>query len=130
MEDEIKARVDQFIVAEVDSVSHLEALLLLWSGQSKQWTAEGMAKALYVKIQLAEGILKDLSQRNLAVITSGNPDLYVFDSTSEERNQVIGALDTIYRREIVRISTLIHSKGSRSMREFAKAFRFTKDPEP
>jgi hypothetical protein len=130
MEDELKARVDQFILGQIDSVSHLEALLLLWSGKSKQWSAEEMAKALYVKAPLAEGILKDLAQRNLATITAGTPDLYSFDSASDERNRVIEALDTIYRREIVRISTLIHFKGSRSIREFAKAFRFTKDREP
>jgi hypothetical protein len=36
-------------------------------------------------------------------------------------------VDTAYRREIVRISTMLHSKTSPSVREFARAFRFKKD---
>lgn len=128
-EHEIRRQVDQFILDEIDTVSHLEALLLLWSGKSKQWSVEDMAKAIYVKPAFAERVLRDLAQRGMAVANSGSPDRYSYNSGSEEKSNLVQALDTIYRREIVRISTMIHSKGSPSMREFAKAFRFTKDRE-
>jgi hypothetical protein len=124
---EIRRQVDQFVLDQIDSVPHLEALLLLWSRRPQKWSASEMAKALYVDPNFAEQVLSDLSQRKLAIEISGAPDSYSYDAESEERNRLIQALDAIYRREIVRISRMIHAKGSLAVREFAKAFRFTKD---
>jgi|SRR5581483_574703 DNA-binding MarR family transcriptional regulator len=126
-DQEIRGQVDRFVLDEIDSVPHLEALLLLWSRRPQEWSATDMAKALYVERSFAEQVLKDLSQRKLAVAVSGSSDRYSYDAESEERNRLIEALDAIYRREIVRISRMIHAKGSAAVREFAKAFRFTKD---
>ena len=126
---EIRGQVDQFVIDEIDSVPHLEALLLLWTNRPKEWSAEEMWKALYVESAFAERILKDLSQRKLAVLRPQSSDRYSYDAGSEARNQQVQALDAIYRREIVRISRMIHAKGSPAVREFAKAFRFTKDRE-
>ncbi len=126
---EIRGQVDQFVIDEIDSVPHLEALLLLWTNRPKEWSAEEMGKALYVESAFAERILKDLSQRKLAVLRPQSSDRYSYDAGSEARNQQVQALDAIYRREIVRISRMIHAKGSPAVREFAKAFRFTKDRE-
>jgi hypothetical protein len=39
----------------------------------------------------------------------------------------MGRTEAVYRRQIVRISTLIHSKPSSAVRDFARAFRFTKE---
>ena len=126
---EIRGKVDQFVLDEIDSVPHLEALLLLWSQRPKKWSADEMGKALYVESAFAEGILKDLSQRKLATGHQESSDTYSYDAASEGKNELVQALDTIYRREIVRISRMIHAKGSAAVREFAKAFRFTKDRE-
>lgn len=128
-EKEIRRQVDQFVLEEIDSVPHLEALLLLWSKQPKQWSHEEMGKALYVESATAERILKDLSQRKLAAADPESATRYSYDATSEERNKIVHALDAIYGREIVRISRMIHAKGPLAVREFAKAFRFTRDRE-
>jgi hypothetical protein len=39
------------------------------------------------------------------------------------------AVAVTYSRELVRLSTLIHSRASLAVREFARAFRFTKEKE-
>lgn len=88
-----------------------------------------MGKALYVESATAERILKDLSQRKLAAADPESATRYSYDATSEERNKTVHALDAIYGREIVRISRMIHAKGPLAVREFAKAFRFTRDRE-
>jgi hypothetical protein len=36
-------------------------------------------------------------------------------------------VDATYRRELVRISSMIHSKPSPAVRQFARAFRLKKD---
>ena len=124
---EIRKDVDEFVLAEIDSVPHLEALLILWRQRPKDWSAAEMGKALYVEPGFAEQILKDLVQRKLAAAAPHSSDRYSYNAASEERNSLIQALDAIYRREIVRVSRMIHGKGSAAVREFAKAFRFTKD---
>jgi hypothetical protein len=44
-------------------------------------------------------------------------------------NPMLENVDAIYRKEVVRISSLIHSKGSAGLRDFARAFRIRKDKE-
>jgi hypothetical protein len=44
-----------------------------------------------------------------------------------ERDQLLGSLNAIYREEMIRISTMIHSKPSSAVREFARAFRLKKE---
>ena len=50
--------VDRFIAEQIDTVPHLEALLLLWNSRPKAWTVPEMAHALYVPSELAENILR------------------------------------------------------------------------
>ena len=56
-------------------------------------------------------------------------DQYYYRSNSDQQgtDALIDSVDKTYRREIVRVSTLIHSKGSSAVRDFARAFRFTKE---
>jgi hypothetical protein len=72
-------------------------------------------------------ILKDLASRQLIVEVSGSRGQYTLLAESPEDLAMLAALDRTYRRELVRISTMIHSKASRAVRDFARAFRFTKD---
>jgi hypothetical protein len=122
-EDPDREEVDRFIVEEIESVPHLEALLLLWKRQPNQWSPQEMADALYVSTSAAEPILLDLKQRGFAKLESGK---YSYHATGE-RSELIAKVDRTYRRELVRISTMIHAKPSAAVRAFARAFRFTKD---
>jgi hypothetical protein len=121
------SRIDQFILEQIDSVTHLEALLLIWNSRPKVWSAEDMGKVLYVRNEFATKILDGLSQRGLiATPASGTYTALVAD---EERTTLLEEVDAAYRRELVRISSMIHSKAPAGVRDFARAFRFTKDKE-
>jgi len=123
--------VNQFILEEIDSVPHLEALLMLWNTRPKPWSVEGMAKALYVSPETAHKILQDVAQRGLIVPVSapGAAEQYGYQSQSADRDALLRAVESTYRRELVRVSTMIHSKASPAVREFARAFRFTKEKD-
>ena len=54
-----------FIDEQIDSVSHLEALLLIAEEPSKSWTEEELALRVYVEKAVARGILQDLVRRRL-----------------------------------------------------------------
>ncbi len=122
-EDRVSKDVEQFVLDEIDTVPHLEALLLFWNKRPQGWTLEEMAKALYVSTEVTRPILADLERRGLIALTENNGFLY----RSSERDSVVEALDKAYRREVVHISNMIHSKPSASLREFARAFRLKRD---
>jgi hypothetical protein len=127
MEVTRRLQVDRFIIEQVDSVPHLEALLLLFNSRPKVWSTSEMAKSLYVRNEVAFKILDGLLQRTLISAGRGNPGLFFYSGGDHGRNRLLEAVDTVYRKEVVRISSLIHSKGSAGGRDFARAFRFKRD---
>lgn len=121
------ADVYEYILEKIDSVPHLEAVILLWNSRPVGWTAEELASRLYVPPERTAEILQDLIRQQLVQQTSASPPRFSYLPRSEEQNEWMFRVDTAYRREIVRISTMLHSKASSSVREFARAFRFKKD---
>lgn len=123
------AAVEKFIHEEIESVPHLEALLLLWKTRPQAWTAGEMAGALYVSEAEAAGILEGLGRQRLCKTGSGTVDCWTYDGASGKLNDLVERVESAYRLELVRISRMIHAKGTRGMRGFAEAFRFKKDRE-
>lgn len=121
------AAVVQFILDEIESVPHLEALLLIRSSRPRKWTVEDLSKRLYISREGVRILLDDLIRRKLALFDA--PSSTYSYAASEDRDRVIRSLDEIYRRQVVRVSQLIHSKPSAAVRDFARAFRFTKKDE-
>ena len=62
-EDLVRRQVDQFVLEEIDSVPHLEALLLLWNSRPKHWSPEDMGKALYLTSEYTQPVLQELANR-------------------------------------------------------------------
>ena len=123
------AKVDRFIVDEIDSVPHLEALLLLWRTAPQPLTAAQIAKQLYISQSQGAAIAEDLHRRGLIGSEHDSAATFFYDTQNESRNQLMQAVDTTYRRELIRISGIIHSKPSAGVRAFANAFRFRKDKD-
>lgn len=123
----LRQQVDEFLREEIDTIPHLEALLLAWNGRPRQWTVEEMAAQLYVDVGKTRNILQDLVRRDLLAMIPEAPEQYGYKSG--ERDALIQAVESTYRKELIRISRMIHSKAAPGVREFAQAFRFTKDRE-
>ncbi len=128
MGDPVRIDVDQFVLEQIDTVPHLEALLLIWKSRPQPWSVEEMARALYLSAEQTQNLLQDLAQRNL-LLPSGNAQQYCYLPNSKERDELLEAVDRAYRRELIRISRMIHSKASPAVREFARAFRLKKDKD-
>jgi hypothetical protein len=86
-----------------------------------------MARSLYVRSEAAAKILDSLVQRNLIAMRPENPGIYLYNPDIEGKNRLLQHVDAVYRKEVIRISSLIHSKASAGVRDFARAFRFKKD---
>jgi hypothetical protein len=87
-----------------------------------------MAKGLFVARAAAKEILNDLVRQRLIVPVSRVDEAYRYES-EPDKDQLLAAVDSTYRRELIRISRMIHSKPSKAVREFARAFRIKKDRE-
>lgn len=128
---EEKARaehVDHFILEQIDTVPHLEALLLTWRRRPKTWSVDEMAAQLYVPTDQSARILRELTARGLLREADSGPGRYQYGS-SEEQDRLVADVDAIYRRDLIRISRMIHAKAPSALRDFARAFRFTKEKE-
>ncbi|MFP5227914.1 MAG: hypothetical protein ACLGXA_09815 [Acidobacteriota bacterium] len=115
--------VDRFVLEEIESVPHIEALLILWNARPRVCSLEDLSALLYLPEDRTRRILDDLQQRSL-VVSSEKGHAY---NSAPARDSLLDHVDRTWRRELVRLSNLIHSKASPAVREFARAFRFKKE---
>jgi len=119
--------VYEFILQKIDSVPHLEAIVLLWNSRPVAWSAEELATRLYIDPAKVTALLRDLVRLQLIAESAGSPPRFAYSQRSKEQDELMQSLDAAYRRDLVRISTMIHSKISSSVLEFARAFRLKKE---
>jgi hypothetical protein len=117
----------EFILEKIDSVPHLEALILFWNSRPVGWTHEEMASRLYVSSEQVVEIVRDLIRLQIVQELSAAPAKFSYLSRSPEQDDLMRRIDEAYRRDLVRISTMVHSKASSPVREFARAFRLRKE---
>jgi hypothetical protein len=123
---EISERVLRFIAESVDSVPQIEALLLLWQEPDKGWSVDDIAARIYVTRETAQSILRSLQVRQLA--TFDNPaSSYRYSAAWDTSGTLMAEVAAVYRRQLVRVTTIIHSGASSSVRAFARAFDLKKD---
>lgn len=123
---EIPSEVLDFIYRRIDSVPHLEALLLLWEEPSVTWTQEDISRRVYVSLDKAGLILQDLAKHGFIIAEVEVAGGYHYEQGWDEA-QIMPRVAASYRQNIVHVSNLIHSKpASDAVQEFARAFNFTK----
>ena len=118
----------QFVVDHLDTIPHLEALLLIWQNQDTRWTADLLAGRIYVSHPVARNVLSDLYRRGALSSEGGFDPIYLFRGSWDSERQMLPRLAELYRRQLVQITKLIHSRSSLSAREFARAFQIKNDP--
>jgi hypothetical protein len=122
---EISQDVLDFITRRIDSVPHLEALLLMWEQPDVAWTEEEMFRRVYVSRDQARVILLDIARHGFSVPSANVPSGYCYDPTWDEA-QLMPRVAATYRRHLVHVANLIHSRAaSGAVEEFARAFKFT-----
>jgi hypothetical protein len=122
-DDPIPADLRDFILRYIDSVAHLEALLLLRAGPATAWEPSLVAARLYTNAEQAGEVLAQLCDEHLLVCENG---LYRYGGQPPEHIAMIDRLADSYTKQLIPITNLIHSKPRR-IRQFADAFKFRKD---
>ncbi|MEO6078875.1 MAG: hypothetical protein ABIQ86_03745 [Steroidobacteraceae bacterium] len=124
LEGEFPDDVLRFIERRIDSVPHLESLLLLWENPAVAWTESDISARVYVSRDQAQSILRDLARHGLINVTSDVSNRYSYNVAWDELHLMDKVAKT-YRKHLVRLAELIHVKaGSEAVRDFARAFKF------
>ena len=101
----------------------------MWRNRPYQWTSEEMAKRLFVSPDYARNICQDLVRQDLIIAIHGENGIDCYEFKTGENENLMKSVDLAYREELVRISTMIHTKAPAAIREFARAFRIMKERE-
>lgn len=110
----------RFIDQYIDTVPHLEALLLMRQSAPTAWNVDALAARIYVKPAVAKSILDDFVRHGLVRATAAG---HAFNEEWDAQQQILPRLAEAYSKRLARVATLIHSRGSRPVRAFARAFQ-------
>ena len=122
-DDPIPAELRDFILRFIDSVTHLEALLLLRASPQTAWEPPAVAARLYTSADQAGEVLAQLCSERLLACEDGR---YRYEGQAPEHLAMVDQLAESYAKHLIPITNLIHSKPRR-IRQFADAFKFRKD---
>jgi hypothetical protein len=119
--------VYRFLYDKIDSVPHLEALLLLWNDRPRRWSKDELGRRLFLTDATLGEIMEDLVRLELAVTGGDQVNWYAYQAGSPRTDRLIEGLAETYKRDLMRVTREIHSKTSSGAREFGRAFKFRKD---
>jgi hypothetical protein len=125
--------VRRFVLTSIPSVPFLEALLLMRADPDQPWSRDTLARRLYVRDKVAEGLLAELCRAGMAApwpagtSTGTGTESYCYRPRDEDLRGRIDRLADFYASHLVEVTHLIHSSLDRKAQQFADAFKWRKD---
>jgi hypothetical protein len=114
----------RFIDQHIDSVPHLETLLLLRETAPRPWTVDEIAHRVYLSRERVEAVLRDLLAKQWLEPLA---EAFVFSRHPPDAT-VIEQVAVAYRQNLVRVAEAIHRKAPAPVLDFARAFQLRKEP--
>ena len=116
----------RFVLTSIPSVPFLEALLLMRADPAQCWSRESLARRLYVREKVAEGLLAELCRAGMAA-PGADPEACCYQPREDILRERIDRLADLYASHLVEVTHLIHSSLDRKAQQFADAFKWRKD---
>jgi hypothetical protein len=126
-DDPIPDDVKTFLLRYIDSIAQLEALLLLRANAELAWSADTLAKRLYIPVQETAELLAHLCADGFLAVLDSQPLFYQYHCTSSEQAHMVDQVAELYARYLIPVTHLIHAKPRTRVQAFADAFRLRKD---
>lgn len=123
MQDPIPPDIQDFVLRHIDSIAHMEALLMLWREASQGWQPDAVAARLYIPVSNAEAVLERLAALGLLRKESGR---FHCDCASPQTHEMVARLAGLYASHLIPITNLIHAKRENRIQQFADAFKLRK----
>lgn len=121
MGGEISPELKDFIARHVQSVEHLEVLLLLHLSRERAWTVGAVARELRGN-ELAIARWLDLLVATGLAQRSG--EAFSFRSDSADATRQTENLAALYRERAVKVIEFIYARPNSQLRDFSEAFKF------
>ncbi len=118
--------VRDFLLRHIDSIAQMEALLLLRADPACAWSAETLAKRLYITTQEAAVVLERLATDRFLVAAPEALGDYRYHPASSELATMIDRVVALYAQYLIPVTHLIHTKPGTRVQEFADAFNLRK----
>ncbi|MDQ2988654.1 MAG: hypothetical protein M3R60_06090 [Pseudomonadota bacterium] len=121
--------VQRFVLLAIPSVPYLEALLLMRSAPHRRWNSSQVAQRLYLSDKVGAALLAELHAAGVADADANDAAAgnYQYQPQSDELTALIDRLAIIYAKNLVGVSTLIHSKMNKKAQRFVDAFVLRKE---
>jgi predicted ArsR family transcriptional regulator len=129
MSEVIPQEVKRFLLAHIDSIAQLEALLLLRANPNQRCTCKTIAERLYITQEDAARFLSKLVTRGLIEATGTQPPLFQYRPSNEDFRRIIDLLADVYAKYLIPVTNFIHGKSKRNIQDFADAFKIKKDDD-
>jgi hypothetical protein len=126
----IPTEIKRFILTSIDSVPHLEAILLFRRHLQEEWDAKALAQRLYIPEKKAAEILAELNGGGFIAVRQDGPLLlYHYQPRSAELKELIDQLADIYVKHLVEVTNLIHFKINKQAQQLGDAFKWQKEKD-
>ncbi len=122
----ISDEIRRFILSNIPSVPHLEALLLMRSEHEHQWSISELAKRLFINEQVTQAIVEDLQTAGVVKKVGKKPSLYQYYTSYDELKKLVDNLAITYSSSLIEVTNLIHSNMDHKAVKFANAFMWRK----
>lgn len=127
-DDIIPNDVRQFLLENIDSITQWEGLLLMRARPEQEWSAQAVARNIYVGEPEIAPLLAQLAALGLLDATGVPPDVtYRYRPKSADLARMVEHAADLYKRYLIPVTNVIHSKSKTRIQEFADAFRIRKD---
>jgi hypothetical protein len=100
--------VRRFVLINVPTVPHMEALLLLWRERGIEWSADEIARRLFVAPARAAILANELCDAGL-LDCHGEPKRYRCRHEPASLCSLLAEVDAAYSRHLRQVTELIHS---------------------
>jgi hypothetical protein len=118
----------RFVLTSIPSVPFLEALLLMRADPEQPWSRDSLARRLYVREKVAEGLLAELCRSGMAApCPDASAGACRYRPREPALRERIDRLADLYATHLVEVTHLIHSSLDRKAQQFADAFKWRKD---
>jgi hypothetical protein len=126
-ESAIPEDVRAFLGARIRSVGELEVLLLLHRHPDRWWTADQVNRELRTSLQSALQCLDAMRHAALAEEKKDGERSFRFRAADEDIARIVRVLRDLFRDRMASIVDIIYVPRQDSIRDFADAFRLTKN---
>lgn len=122
----ISDEVRRFIISNIPSIPHLEALLLVRSEPDRQWSISELAKRLFINEQETQAILEYLKTVGVVKTAEENSAFYQYYTPYDDLKKLIDNLAVVYSASLIEVTNIIHSNMDHKAIKFANAFLWRK----